>query len=69
MSITQLTSKCIYMHIVNKIATVPTAQRWFEHKLNQNKIRTLTILTGAKFICYLGKVPQIHGHASFSTGF
>ena len=26
-SITQLTSKCIYMHIVNKIATVPTAQR------------------------------------------
>ena len=24
-SITQLTSKCIYMHIVNKIATVPTA--------------------------------------------
>ena len=32
-SITQLTSKCIYMHIVNKIATVPTAQRWFEHNL------------------------------------
>ena len=26
-SITQLTSKCIYMHIVNKIAIVPTAQR------------------------------------------
>ena len=38
-SITQLTSKCIYMHIVNKIATVPTAQRWFEHnlKLEQNQ--------------------------------
>ena len=32
-SITQLTSKCIYMHIVNKIATVPTAQKWFEHNL------------------------------------
>ena len=32
-SITQLTSKCIYMHIVNKIATVPTAQRCFEHNL------------------------------------
>ena len=32
-SIAQLTSKCIYMHIVNKIATVPTAQRWFEHNL------------------------------------
>ena len=38
-SITQLTSKCIYMHIVNKIATVPTAQRWFEQslKLEQNQ--------------------------------
>ena len=32
-SITQLTSKCIYMHIVNKIATVPTAQRWFKKNL------------------------------------
>ena len=32
-STTQLTRKCIYMHIVNKIATVPTAQRWFEHNL------------------------------------
>ena len=32
-SITQLTSKCIYMHIVNKIATVPTVQRWFEQNL------------------------------------
>ena len=32
-SITQLTSKCIYMHIVNKIAMVPTAQRWFEQNL------------------------------------
>ena len=57
-SITQLTSKCIYMHIVNKLATVPTAQRWFEqnlkpeqnqdsyHHFDQNKI-----------------------HVSFSTGF
>ena len=33
LSITQLTSKYIYMHIVKKIATVPTAQRWFEHNL------------------------------------
>ena len=33
MSITQLTSKCICMHIVNKIATVPTAQKWFEYNL------------------------------------
>ena len=32
-SIAQLTSKCIYMHIVNKIATMPIAQRWFEHNL------------------------------------
>ena len=32
-SITQLTSKCIYMHIVNKIATGPTIQRWFEQNL------------------------------------
>ena len=32
-SITQLISKCFYMHIVNKIDTVPTAQRWFEHNL------------------------------------
>ena len=32
-SIAQLTSKCIYMHIVNRIATVPTAQRWFERNL------------------------------------
>ena len=36
-SITQLTSKCIYMHIVNKIATVPTAQRWFEHNLKSEQ--------------------------------
>ena len=32
-SIAQLTSKCIYMHIVNKIVTVPTAQRWFKYNL------------------------------------
>ena len=36
-SITQLTSKCIHMHIVNKIATVPTAQRWFEHNLKSEQ--------------------------------
>ena len=36
-SITQLTSKCIYMHIVNKIATVPTAQRWFKHNLKSEQ--------------------------------
>ena len=39
MTITQLTSKCIYMHTVNKIATVPTAQRCSEQNLEpeQNK--------------------------------
>ena len=36
-SITQLTSKCIYMHIVNKIATVPTAQRWFKQNLKSEQ--------------------------------
>ena len=36
-SVTQLTSKCIYMHIVNKIATVPTAQRCFEHNLKSEQ--------------------------------
>ena len=32
-SITQLTSKYVYMHIVNKIATLSTVQRWFQQNL------------------------------------
>ena len=36
-SITQLTSKCIYMHIVDTIAIMPTAQRWFEHNLKSEQ--------------------------------
>ena len=68
-SITQLTSKFIYMHIVNKIATVPTAQRWFEHNLKSEQNQNSYDFDWNKIYMLPRKVPQMHGHASFSTGF